>query len=209
MKSVNKTSPEKTRRVLLTLLRARPSTVPDLARDAGLTVNAVRFHLESLEREGLVESAGTRRPPGAGKPAVLYAASARADLVLSNAYAPMLSACVEEVRSALPASEVAGFFRRVGKRLGESQPEVRGPLSKRVAAASNLLNALGGFTTVTRSGGTYRIQGRGCPVGAAVAHEPCVCSAVESLVERVVGAPVRQCCDHSDRPSCCFEIPAA
>jgi len=66
----------------------------------------------------------------------LYAASARADLVLSNAYAPMLSACVEEVRSALPASEVAGFFRAVGKSLGESPPEVRGPLPKRVAASS-------------------------------------------------------------------------
>lgn len=195
-----------TKRSLLTLLRARASTVPDLARDAGLTVNAVRFHLESLEREGLVEPVGTRRLPGAGKPPVLYAASARADLVLSNAYAPMLSACVEEVRSALPAKEVARFFRRVGERLGESQPEVRGPLPKRVAAASNLLNALGGFTTVTRNAGTYRIQGRGCPVGAAVAREPCVCSAVESLVEKVIGAPVRQCCDHSDRPSCCFEI---
>lgn len=207
MKSLTNDSSEKTRRVLLTMLRARASTVPDLARDAGLTVNAVRFHLQSLEREGLVESAGTRRPPGAGKPAVLYAASARADLILSNAYAPMLSACVEEVRSALPATEVARFFRRVGERLGESQPEAHGPLSKRVAAASSLLNALGGFTTVSRSGEIYRIEGRGCPVGAAVAQEPCVCSAVESLVQKVVGSPVKQCCDHSDRPSCCFEIP--
>lgn len=191
------------------MLRARAFTVPDLARGAGLTVNAVRFHLESLEREGLVESTGTQRPPGAGKPAVLYAASARADLILSNAYAPMLSACVEEVRSALPPTEVARFFRRVGERLGEGQPEARGPLSKRVTAASNLLNALGGFTTVARSGETYRIQGRGCPVGVAVAQEPCVCSAIESLVEKVVGAPVKQCCNHGERPSCCFEIPTA
>jgi len=206
---MDKESPEKTVGVLLTLLRAKPSTVSDLARDTGLTVNAVRFHLESLERDGLVEAAGTRRPPGAGKPAVLYAATTRADLVLSNAYAPMLSACVDEVRSALPPKDVARFFRRVGERLGEGQPEPHGPLSKRVAAASNLLNALGGFTTVTRTGGTYRIQGRGCPVGAAVAHEPCVCSAVESLVEKVVGAPVKQCCEHGERPSCCFEISTA
>ena len=62
---------EKTRRVLLTLLRARPSSVADLARETGLTVNAVRFHLESLELEGLVEPAGMRRPAGPGKPPIL------------------------------------------------------------------------------------------------------------------------------------------
>jgi predicted ArsR family transcriptional regulator len=200
---------EKTRRVLLTLLRARPSSVADLARETGLTVNAVRFHLESLELEGLVEPAGTRRPPGAGKPPILYAATAHADLVLSKAYAPMLSAVVKEVRRAVPANQIAAFFCRVGERMAAGAPESRGPLSRRVMAASRLLNALGGFTTVTRNGGGYRIQGRGCPLGVAVAQEPCVCSAVESLIEKVVGAPVTQCCDHSARPSCCFEIPAA
>jgi predicted ArsR family transcriptional regulator len=197
---------QKTRRVVLTLLRAKPSSVADLASEAGLTVNAVRFHLESLQDEGLVELAGTRRPLGAGKPPLLYRASAHADLVLSNAYAPMLSACVDEVRSTMPANQIAQFFRRVGERLAEGQPEPRGPLAKRVAAASGLLNALGGFTSVTRNDGIFKIQGRGCPVGAAVAHEPCVCSAVESLLEKIVGAPVKQCCDHSLRPSCCFEI---
>jgi hypothetical protein len=90
--------------------------------------------------------------------------------------------------------------------MAEGLPEPRGSLRKRVIAASNLLNALGGFTTVTRNGGGYRIEGRGCPLGVAVAQEPCVCSAVESLIEKVVGAPVTQCCDHSARPSCCFEI---
>lgn len=200
---------EKTRRVLLTLLRAKRWSVADLARETGLTVNAVRFHLDSLELEGLVEPAGTRRPPGAGKPPILYAATAHADLVLSRAYAPMLSAVVEEVRRAVPANQIARFFRRVGERMAAGSPESRGPLSKRVMAASNLLNALGGLTTVTRNGGGYRIQGRGCPLGAAVAREPCVCSAVESLIEKVVGAPVTQCCDHSARPSCCFDIAAA
>jgi Predicted transcriptional regulator len=101
---------EKTRRVLLTLLRARPSSVADLARETGLTVNAVRFHLDSLELEGLVEPAGTRRPPGAGKPPILYAASAHADLVLSKAYAPMLLGLVEEVRRAVPANQIAHSF---------------------------------------------------------------------------------------------------
>jgi hypothetical protein len=28
---------------------------------------------------------------------------------------------------------------------------------------------------------------------------------MESLVAEVVGAPVRECCDRSDRPHCCFE----
>jgi hypothetical protein len=33
---------------------------------------------------------------------------------------------------------------------------------------------------------------------------------VESLLSEIVGQPVRQCCHHAERPSCCFEVtPAA
>jgi predicted ArsR family transcriptional regulator len=61
-----------TRGQLTALLRRGARTVEELAASLELTDNAIRNHLSSLERDGLVRQAGVRRGPGAGKPAVLF-----------------------------------------------------------------------------------------------------------------------------------------
>jgi predicted ArsR family transcriptional regulator len=191
---------------LLALLREGAWTVDDLAARLDLTDNAVRFHLAALEREGGVAKAGVQRRPGAGKPAVLYSLTRAADEAFSRAYAPVLAAFVEELRSLMSGSQLAAFLERVGKRLASGQKATGDSLRKRVSGASELLNSLGGITVVERSGDDYRIVGRACPLASAVETDPCVCSVVTSLVSSVVDAEVKENCDRSGRPKCCFEI---
>ncbi len=210
MTPTNRQSPapsgDDTRSRVLALLREGTWTVDDLAARLGLTDNAVRFHLAALEREGGVAKAGVKKGSGAGKPAVLYSLTRAADEAFSRAYAPVLSATVEELRATMPESEMAAFLERVGKRLAGDSPASTDSLRKRVTGASDLLNSLGGITTVEGSGDTYRIVGRACPLAAAVEADHCVCSVVTALVANVVDAQVRECCDRSGRPRCCFEI---
>jgi len=118
----------------------------------------------------------------------------------------VLIACLEELRERTSAQQVAAFLKRVGKRLAEGFAPSEGALSSRVAGASEMLNTLGGITTVEKSGKTYRIVGRACPLSRAVEADHCVCAAVTSLVAEVVGAEVTERCDRSGRPKCCFEI---
>lgn len=198
--------PDATRGRLLALLREGAWTVDDLAARLELTDNAVRFHLAALEREGGVAKAGVQRRPGAGKPAVLYSLTRAADEAFSRAYAPVLAACVEELRAIMSGSQLAAFLERVGKRLAEGQKVASDSLRKRVLGASELLNSLGGIATVERSGDDYRIVGLACPLASAVEGDPCVCSVVTSLVSSVVDAEVKENCDRSGRPKCCFEI---
>jgi predicted ArsR family transcriptional regulator len=195
-----------TRGRLLALLREGTWTVDDLAARLGLTDNAVRFHLTALERDGGIAKAGVQRRPGAGKPAVLYSVTRAADEAFSRAYAPVLAACVEELRAIMSGSQLAAFLERVGKRLVGEQKATGSSLQKRIAGASELLNSLGGITTVERSGYSYRIVGRACPLATAVEADHCVCSVVTSLVSSVVDAEVKESCDRSGRPRCCFEI---
>jgi DeoR family transcriptional regulator, suf operon transcriptional repressor len=198
----------KSRQLILDLVRQGPVRIAELAASTGLSVNAVRFHLESLEAEGLVAVAGTQPPTGPGKPAALYVVTAEADLEFSRAYAPVLAACISELRSSVPPKQVIPFLNRVGKRVGSSA-SVRGkPLATRVRAASDFLNALGGVTTVTKTKSGYRIEGKGCPLAAVVELEPCTCTAVESVVTEIVGKKMVERCDRSGRPSCCFELSA-
>ena len=195
-----------TRARLLALLREGAWTVDDLAERLGVTDNAVRFHLDALERAGTVRKEGVRRPSGAGQPASLFSLSAGGEEAFSRAYAPVLIACLEELRDRTPAPQLVAFLKRVGKRLASSIDHPTGSLSSRVTGASDLLNSLGGLTAVEKSGGTYRIVGRACPLSTAVEADHCVCAAVTSLVAEVVGAEVTERCDRSGRPKCCFEI---
>ena len=195
-----------TRRRLLALLREGAWTVDDLAARLDLTDNAVRFHLAALEREGGVAKSGVQRRSGAGQPATLYSLTRAADEAFSRAYAPVLAACVEELRTVMSGTQLAAFLERVGKRLANGVKDTSDSLRKRVTGASDLLNSLGGITTVERSKDTYRIVGRACPLASAVEADHCVCAVVTALVSSVVDSEVRECCNRSGRPKCCFEI---
>lgn len=195
-----------TRSEILTLLRRGSATVDDLARDLGLTDNAVRFHIAAFEEEGTVERQGLRRGTGAGQPAVVYGLTIAAEEAFSRAYAPVLAACMLELRESMPTSQLLLFLKRVGRRIAAATGSPAGPLAKRVASASRLLNDLGGLTTVERRGTAYRIVGTACPLASVVKKENCVCAAVTALVAEVAGAEVRERCDRSGRPRCCFEI---
>lgn len=183
-------------------------TPQDIAGELRLTTNAVRFHLVPLESEGLIAPCGTRKPDGRGKPATLYTVTADADLAFSRAYAPVLEACLQELRRTVPGDEVVPFLRRVGDRL-VPETDTEKPLSRRVRMAADTLNAIGGLTTVVKTDSGYDIRGMACPLAAVVTSEPCACTVVESLLRRIVGGPVHERCDRTGRPRCCFEISAA
>src|SRR5918911_2480444 len=63
----NKRFMETTRGQIVALLRRGTRTVEELAQALGLTDNAVRGHLATLERDGLARPAGVRRGPGGGE----------------------------------------------------------------------------------------------------------------------------------------------
>ena len=197
---------EATRGRLLALLREGKWTVDDLAARLRLTDNAVRFHLSSLEAAGTVRKDGVLRKEGAGKPAELYMLTPDAEESFSRAYAPVLAASVAELRETMSTTQLVAFLMRVGRRLAKSVPSQSGSLPHRVNGAAELLNALGGVTTVEKSGSTFHIIGRACPLSRAVEADHCVCAAVTALVAEVVDADVTERCDRSGRPRCHFEI---
>src|ERR1700675_982385 len=137
-----------TRARLLALLREGAWTVDDLAERLAVTDNAVRFHLEALERAGNVRKEGVRRIRGAGQPASLFSLSAEGEEAFSRAYTPVLIACLEELRDQTSAPQLVAFLRRVGKRLARGMDHSPGSLSSRVTGASEMLNSLGGLTAV-------------------------------------------------------------
>ena len=200
---------ESTRGRIVALLRRAGRTVDELARALHLTDNAVRLQLGALEREGIVRAAGLRRGGGVGKPATLYEVAPEAEPGFSHAYLPFLATLLDSMGDRLTAGEIEALMRDVGHRLAAAQPGgvASGDLDRRAAAASRLLDALGGVTTVEREGDSVRLRGCGCPLSVAVARRPEVCSAVQTMLAEVTGLAVRETCDRGGaRVSCGFEL---
>lgn len=198
---------ESTRGRIVTLLRTAPQTVEELAGALELTDNAVRLHLGTLERDGIVQAKGVRRGGGVGKPATEYEIAPAAEPSFSEAYIPFLTSLLGAVGRKLGSTELRGIMREVGHSLAASAPEPSGDLVARAERASRLLNALGGVTTVEREpGGRVAIKGCSCPLSVAVNERAEVCLAVQTMLKDVTGVTVREECDRSERPRCHFAV---
>jgi predicted ArsR family transcriptional regulator len=134
-----------TRGHVVALLRRGRRSVEELATALGLTDNAVRAQLTTLERDGLVNAAGVRRPGTAGKPATLYEVAPGAEVLFSNAYAPALAALVAEradpaVRpDAVGAGLLASAAADTAAHLVEVNLAMR-PGDERIARAAELVS---------------------------------------------------------------------
>jgi predicted ArsR family transcriptional regulator len=197
---------ESTRGKILDLLRAKEQTVNDLAAALRLTDNAVRAHLLSLERDGLVLQAGTQ--PGFRKPHVTYALTADAEQIFPKAYGVLLDLILIVISKQLSPKELRAAMREVGRRVADNHLlEVEGKSrNQRIETALRILKDLGGSATFEKSDGKHFIRGRGCPLAAATSRHPEACLIAETLLSEVIGAPVKECCIHGTTPSCRFEI---
>jgi predicted ArsR family transcriptional regulator len=199
---------------IIALLRRGERTVEELARALDLTDNAVRAHLTTLERDGVVHQPRVRHTGGAGKPAALFAIAPAAEPLFSTAHAPVLRALLGALEKRMSAAELDALFRDVGRRLAASgdagKRRPNRPLDARVNDAARLLTALGAEIDVERTSDAYILRGHACPLSDAVRAQPRVCHAVTQLVGETAGVSVKECCERSAEPGgpvrCCFEV---
>lgn len=199
---------ESTRGRIVTLLRGSARTVEELAGKLDLTDNAVRAHLLTLERDGLVRQSGLRRGPR--KPHFTYALTPEADRLFPKAYDALLNQLIAVLKNRLSPPEIEGVLREVGRAVAVGAPA--GPdddLESRVRSALKVLEAIGGAAEVEMHEDKIVICSSGCPLAAAVAVHPEVCRLAETLVAEIVKAPVEEHCDREGAPKCRFEIGAA
>ena len=196
---------ESTRGQIVTILRGAPCTVDDLAAKLSLTDNAVRAHLSTLERDGLVRQSGLRRGPR--KPHFTYVLTDEADRLFPKAYDALLNQLIAVLKTRLSPSEIEDALREVGRSMAATAPSTQSAnLKSRVQGALKVLEAIGGAAEIVEHDDKLMIQSSSCPLAAAVSVHPEVCQLAESLVAEIVQAPVQEQCDRTGRPKCRFEI---
>jgi predicted ArsR family transcriptional regulator len=195
-----------TRGKILELLRARESTVNELAEELHLTDNAVRAHLASLERDRLVVQSGMK--PGVRKPHVMYGLGPEAEQLFPKAYGRLVSLLMSIFSRQVKPRKLRAGMRAAGRTVAkEYLHELRGKTRRqRIDAALEILKELGGAASFKEEDGKHFIYGNGCPIAAATANHPEACLLAESLLTELIGSPVKQHCIRGATPSCRFEV---
>jgi predicted ArsR family transcriptional regulator len=199
---------ESTRGKIVTALRSGGRTVNELAEQFNLSDNAIRAHLLTLERDGLVMPGGTVK--GYRKPHFVFILTPEARHIFPKFYDSLFNRLLDVVKSHLPISGLITILEEVGQNIGSARAiAMSEPLEMRVENALEALKELGGDATVATEGDHLLIQSSGCPFADAVIEHPEVCKVAESLVQEIVGQPVRETCDRSSAPRCRFVIQTA
>src|SRR5215212_7594699 len=115
---------DSTRGQIVTLLRGAPCIVDELAGKLNLTDNAVRAHLLTLERDGLVRQSGLRRGPR--KPHFTYILTAEADRLFPKAYYALLNQLIAVLNNRLDPPEIEEVRREVGRSVAVDAPACQG-----------------------------------------------------------------------------------
>ena len=196
-----------TRGRIVALLRRQPRSVDEIASALSITGSAVRGHLRSLERDGLIRSPRSR--PGVTRPSRLYELTPEVEQLLSRAYMPLLGQLVKQFAIAEPPERFDQIMRDAGRGLAHElspRPPI-GDLGDRVTVAVDIMHReLGASTEVEKANSHYVIRGHGCPLAALSGKHPGVCHTIESMLAEILGARVHECCDRTEQPRCCFEI---
>ncbi|HEY7848544.1 MAG TPA: helix-turn-helix domain-containing protein [Ktedonobacterales bacterium] len=190
---------------LVTLLRRDARTVDELAQRLGLTDNAVRAHLATLERDGLVRQRGVRRSGASGKPAYIYDLTPEAEQLFPRPYAATLGELLNALRDHFPPDEVEALLRASGRHLAAQSPLASDAAPRaRLEAAATTLTQMGGLAEVEECDGALNIHGYRCMLAALTPTHPEVCRLAASFVSEVAGTPMRERCERGATAHCRF-----
>ena len=177
----------------------------ELAEKLHLTDNAVRAHLVTLERDGLVHQSGER--PGLRKPHLSYELTSDAEDIFPKAYAPILEELLTVLKGSIGEKKVESALRQVGRNVAQSHgSEDKSSFKERLDLALKTIEGIGGQAHVEQTDGKTSICGVGCPLAVVTVHHAEVCGMLEELLTEIIGVPVRQNCRREPSPQCRFDL---
>lgn len=198
---------ESTRGKIVNRLRRGASSVDDLAQELGLTDNAVRAHLATLERDGLVERSGII--PGLRKPHTAYQLTNEAGHLFPKAYHTLLNQLLIVLKNRLDARQLQEILGEVARQLAgdRKSSDLNESIVSRAERAVAVMEELGGVAIPENDVDKLLIRsGSGCPFADTVSEHPEICRLAETLLSEITGLEVREHCQRGNSPKCAFEI---
>jgi len=195
-------------KIVTALRRRRSASAVDLAGEFGLSANAVRQQLVTLERDGYLAERSVRR--GRTKPTLEYSLTDGADSLFPQRYDRLLGAVLREVKSSFGSGGLETVIAKIGAREADryrsklAAPDAKG---RAIELAALLQNNGVEADVVETSAGTIELREHNCPYARTVGEHPEVCSIIHTVLHDTVSPDAKQVESLATGGSACrFEI---
>lgn len=183
-----------TRGVVLNMMKTQGAlTVGEMAKQLGITEMAVRRHLQSLERDGLVQSSLSRQ--AMGRPTHLYALTAKADDLFPKNYHHLTLDLLGELAAEEGDEMVTTLFKRRQEKLQHKYADrMQGKsLDERVQTLADIQNESGYMVQLsTDEKGRYVLEEYNCPIAQVAKKYNDACHCELGLFGQLLDAPVER-----------------
>lgn len=183
-----------TRKVLLTMMKTKgPLAVSDMAKQLGITEMAVRRHLNTLERDGLIEAKISRQ--AMGRPSNLYSLTVAADDLFPKNYHLLTLDLLGELQNEAGSEQVNRLFEgRKEKMLDKYESQMHGStLEERVAELAEIQNASGYMADWEKQeNGDYVLNEYNCPITQVATQYENACKCELKMFQKLLNAEVER-----------------
>lgn len=183
-----------TRKQILYLLKTEgPMTVSDLAAKLGITEMAVRRHLQTLERDNLIQSRLLRQ--SMGRPTNQYDLTDHAENLFPKNYHIFTLEVLRDLENAEGPSAIDNLFRRREKRMAEEYGSLfeGESLEERVRALAELQDEKGYMVRwESREDGSFVLTEFNCPITEVACCYNQACDAEINWFRSVLSADVER-----------------
>ena len=185
--------PASRRTVLLRLKMRGDAGTEELAADLGITVSAVRQHLDELVAAGLVARRG--EPRGRGRPPIRYTLASAGEALFPRSYGELTNELLEYVEDEDPDLVERVFERRRQRRVEQARRRLAGKtFPRRVEELTSILDEDGYLAEfVRRADGTYVVTEHNCAIlGVAQRYRLACSTEIEFLREALPDATIER-----------------
>lgn len=198
-------------KIVASLRRRHAASAVDLASEFGLSPNAVRQQLVSLERDGYVAERSVRRGPT--KPTLEYSLTDSAASLFPQQYDRMLGAVLREVERSFGRTGLETVMGGLGERAATRYRERlagKGPRERAAELAAELRGHGVEADVVETASGAIEFREHNCPYAQTVGEHPEVCSIIRTVLTETVSSDTIQLESIATGADACrFEIVAA
>jgi len=183
-----------TRKVILTMLKTNGAlAVSEMAKQLGITEMAVRRHLNTMERDGLIEAKLVRQ--AMGRPTNLYSLTENADDLFPKKYHHLTLDLLSELVADAGADKVDSLFEKRKERLiNRYEEQIAGkPLPERVKTLADIQNSNGYMVDwKATEDGQYVINEHNCPISQVANQYNHACQCELMMFETLLDADVKR-----------------
>ena len=198
-----------TRQDILNYVHEKGSAdVNELAETLGLSPVTIHYHLNVLQRDGLLESKAVRQ--GVGRPRNVFTLRDTAFEKFPQGYHRLSDRLLEILKSRMTEADIQALFEHIGAEIAtEHAMDLRGkPLEKKIETLIALLGEEGFMSRLEKVGADHFVLTQvNCPYQYVATRHPEVCELDLQLMNTALGTAVkREACVANGDAMCTFHI---